>query len=133
MKKNNPVRYQYGFGIIAAVFILVIVSLVIASMSSISQKSHTQVVLNLQRQQAYYAANSGLNYIIARVLASSANCVASTEVMQGFNVALTCSATAFDDGAGTVHIYRVSATATKGSMANNTFIKRSIEADITDF
>lgn len=66
-----PAR-QRGFGLVAALFLILVIAGVIAAMVRLSVSQHSTSSLALQQARAYQAARAGLEWGIARALANQA-------------------------------------------------------------
>jgi MSHA biogenesis protein MshP len=100
---------QRGFAIVAAIFLLVILSALGAFMLTFSTVQHTTNAQDIQGSRAYWAAQAGLEWGTYKVFADAANgppvapstatwpnmpgCAAATATLaiEGFNVAVTCT------------------------------------------
>lgn len=101
----------------AALFLMIIVTLVILAMARLSSSQHGTLSLSIQQARAYQAARAGLEWGIARAL-NAGTCGAGTPSLAGgnlseFTVAVTCTARSYTDGA--VTIYQLTATAQNGA------------------
>lgn len=111
---------QQGFGLVAALFVIIVITLVIAAMARLSTTQHGSNSLALQQARAYQAARSGLEWGISRAV-NAGNCSNSGVSMAGgglseFTVSLTCSSTSHtDDDGSSLTIYRLTAQAQNGS------------------
>ncbi len=69
----RPERRETGFGLVAAMFLIVIVALVIAAMARLAVTQNATTSMAIQQARAYQAARAGIEYGIARVLGASPN------------------------------------------------------------
>jgi MSHA biogenesis protein MshP len=132
----DPTKRQRGFGVIAAIVILVIFAGLSAFIASMSASQHVGNALDVQGSNAYLAAHAGLEW--GKYQTSSASCVASTPLtVNGYTVTVTCSAansgSAVEAGLGT--IYSLTATACSSSTCPDAspgpgYIERRISAVI---
>ena len=111
---------QSGFGIIAAIVILVIFAGLSAFVVVMSSSQQIGSALDVQGSNAYLAANSGLEW--GKFQTSTASCVASTTLTIGnFTVTVTCatqnSGSAVEAGLGS--IYLLTATACNSAVCPN--------------
>lgn len=65
----RPERNEAGFGLVAAMFLIIIVALVIAAMARLAVTQNATTSLAIQQARAYQAARAGIEYGIVRVLA----------------------------------------------------------------
>ncbi|MBK6908240.1 MAG: hypothetical protein IPH08_14640 [Rhodocyclaceae bacterium] len=127
---------QAGFGIIAAIVILVIFAGLSAFIVSMSSSQHVGSALDVQGTNAYLAANAGLEW--GKFQTSTASCAASTPLtINSFTVTVTCSVqntgSAMEAGLGT--IYSLTSTACTSSPCPSvapgaTYLERRITAVI---
>ena len=111
---------QQGFGLVAALFVIIVITLVIAAMARLSTTQHGSNSLALQQARAYQAARAGLEWGISRAV-NAGSCNDSGVSMAGgglseFTVSLTCSSISHtDDDGSSLTIYRLTAQAQNGS------------------
>ena len=109
-----------GFGLVAALFLMVIVALIILTMARLSTTQHGTVSLAIQQARALQAANAGLEWGIARALEagscdSSASPTLSGSGLDDFVLRVQCSRDDYLDAAGaSISLYRLVATAENG-------------------
>lgn len=114
-----PKRSQ-GFGLVAALFLLIVVTLVVLAMARLSAAQHGSSSLAIQQARAYQSANAGLEWGVSLSL-SSGHCVQGSPTLAGSNLAdfsvnLTCSATRYVDNNGmALQIFLFTSTAQNGS------------------
>lgn len=103
-----------GFAIVAAVFILVVLSALGAFILNISNNQQIGSALDVQGVRAYQAARAGIEWGLYRQLQQS-SCVASASfvpaatTLNGFTVTVSCVATA--DASGGPTVYAITSTA----------------------
>lgn len=105
-----------GFALASAIFLLVILALLGAYMVSFSNTQHMTSAMDIQGSRAYRAARAGLEWMAATLSATPTACPASppTLTVEGFSVALSCSASSFDEAGTTRTVFWVTSTATAG-------------------
>lgn len=59
---------EHGFGLVAAMFLIIIVALVIAAMSRLATTQNATNSMAIQQARAYQSARAGIEYGISRVL-----------------------------------------------------------------
>lgn len=116
----RPDTRQQGFGLVAALFVIVIITLVIAAMARLSATQHGAGSLALQQARAYEAARAGLDWGISRAVNAGSCANASVSMAGGglseFSVSLSCSSDGYTDEDGTaLTIYRLTAQAQNGA------------------
>ncbi len=109
-----------GFGLVAALFLIIVVVLVIIAMAHLSATQHGSNTLAIQQARAYQAARAGLEWGISRAL-DTASCAAGTPSLTGsslaeFTVTVTCTLSSYTDNEGqTVQIFHLTAAAQNGT------------------
>lgn len=83
-------RRQAGFGLPAAIFVITVLALVIAAMSSLLSSSARTVSLQVQSHRAFYSAESGLQLALNLLLppggSAARSCSVSPFYSQTFSV-----------------------------------------------
>lgn len=116
----RPDTRQRGFGLVAALFVIVIITLVITAMARLSSTQHGANSLALQQARAYQAARAGLDWGISRAV-NAGSCSGGSVSMAGgglseFSVSLSCSSSGYTDEDGSaLTIYRLTAQAQNGT------------------
>lgn len=127
---------QRGLSLIAAIFLLVVISGLIAFLLTISGLQHSSVALDVQGARAYQAARAGIEWGIYRALRDS-SCAGGTFTpagdLSGFTVVVTCSATAYTEVDATAKtVYSITATAcNQGACPGTpgpTYVERQLQA-----
>ncbi len=132
---------QHGFGIAAAIFILLVLAVLGAFIVSVSTTQHAGAALDVQGTETYRAARSGIEWGVYRALSASACPAPSTDIgaVSGMQVTVECNLLTPDEvkpGGGTVNIYEIAATACNlpsagtpkcpGVIANPHYVERRI-------
>ena len=117
-------RYrQQGFGLPLAIFIITVLALVIAAMSQLQQTSSEGVSLQVQSHRAFYAAESGIQLALNRLIppdgSAGSACSASPFYQRDFSipglpncsVTVNCSVITVTS----INYYTLNATGTCGS------------------
>ncbi len=108
-------RHSAGFGLVAALFLMIVVTVIILTMAHLSATQHGTMSLAIQQARAYQAARAGLEWSIARTL-DNGICPAESLSLGGslseYTVSVTCVSSVYDTS--TVAIYRLTATAQNG-------------------
>ena len=111
---------ERGFALVAALFLMVIIGLVVATMSRLAVDQSADADLALQQARAYQAARAGLEWGTNRVRATGA-CASGSLSMAGgnlaeFSVTLSCSRRDYTDEAGSaLSLFRLEAIAANGT------------------
>lgn len=84
---------QNGFGLVAALFVMIVIGAAIAAMMHLASVQHTTAILSLQQARAYQAARAGVEWGILNMSASASACTgeALNLSVEGFNVQVNCS------------------------------------------
>ncbi|MBE7374789.1 pilus assembly protein MshP [Pseudomonas lopnurensis] len=93
--RSRPLSHapcQNGFGLVAALFVMIVIGGAIAAMMHLASVQHTTTNLSLQQARAYQAAKAGGEWGILHMSASESAC-AEVKILSvdGFNVEVTCS------------------------------------------
>ncbi|CDG82754.1 agglutinin biogenesis protein MshP [Janthinobacterium agaricidamnosum] len=108
-QRYRPVR---GFGIVTAVFFLVVLAGLGAALVAISTLQHAESALDVQGARAYQAARAGMEWglyrqrIAGSCAASSSFALPANSGLNGFSVTVQCS-----QAAGALPRFQVIATA----------------------
>lgn len=125
-----------GFTLISAVFLLVVVALVAGYAVSIGSAQQADTSLALLSRRADFAARSGLEWAIARVINTDACPASGTSFspagvgISAFVVTVSCSSAVVTEGAASYSVYTVTVTATHGTESREDFARRTITAQI---
>lgn len=97
-------RPERGFALVAALFLMVIIALVVATMSRLAVSQNADGDLALQQARAYQAARAALEWGINRVR-STGSCPTAVPSLAGgnlaeFTVTLACNARTYTDEGG---------------------------------
>lgn len=133
----NSTRYNGGFSLVSAVFLLVVVALIAGYAVSIGTSQQADSSLALLGKRADFAARSGLEWAIARIL-EDGSCPASGTTfspagtgISNFTVSVSCSSTTVAEGASSYPMYSLNVTATLGSEGSEDFARRSLNAHVS--
>ncbi|TFW10300.1 hypothetical protein E4K72_01680 [Oxalobacteraceae bacterium OM1] len=134
-------RRQRGFSIVAAVFLLVVLSVLGAVMLTFTATQQVTSTQDIQGSRAYQAARTGIEWGLYQVLivnGASACPAASTTLpslaadLQPFAVVITCTATPVTEASASVssRVFSISATATLGALGTPGYVERRIDIRI---
>ncbi len=127
---------QSGFGIVTAIFILVVLGLLGGYMVRVSGVEHATTTYTLQSTRAYQAARAGLGWAISKISAggSCADVNAQTALtlpdLTGFTVTLTCTLTTTIEGSTSPAIYQINALSQLGTYGSADYVSRELEVSI---
>jgi MSHA biogenesis protein MshP len=127
---------ERGFGLVAAMFLIIIVAVVIATMARLAVTQNATTSLAIQQARAYQVASAGLEYGIARALAApTPSCANEDFSLAGFTVEVSCEQplnpgpVLEEEGKSSATIfYTIEATATFGSPTSPDYAYRKLTA-----
>ncbi|MDP3539902.1 MAG: hypothetical protein Q8S26_14505 [Azonexus sp.] len=135
---------QRGVSIIAAIFILLLLSALAAMMASLTVTSNVTSTQDFQGSRAYQAARAGVEWGLYTVMQDPANaspasatsplagCFAATTInaIPGFAVSVSCvlnpAAGNYQEGTRNIRIYQITATATANAAGPGGSVQRQI-------
>ncbi|OBV38261.1 pilus assembly PilX N-terminal domain-containing protein [Janthinobacterium psychrotolerans] len=137
-QRQRICRPARGFGIVTAVFLLVVLAGLGAALVNLTTVQHTTSSLDIQGARAYQAARAGIEWGLFRQLRNN-NCAASSSFVvpaNGFTVTVQCILTV---GPGALQRFQVVAvacnqpvngdcTATATSTSSD-YVRRSLQAE----
>jgi len=131
---------QRGFGLVSAIFIIVVVAAVAAYMLQVSTVQLGTVSRGVSGERAYWAAQGGIQWAVRYVQAnatgnshSDATQFCGTDIdgttldVNGYTVAMSCTAYLFSDPQDR-SIYHVTATASRGAPGSRDYVSRAVRA-----
>ena len=131
---------QGGFSLVTAIFILVILAGLGASMVTFSTAQHSTVAMDIQSARAYQAARAGIEwgaYETLRVPGFSCPAAAAIYTMTfagtplaGFTTVVTCSSTTHSEGANTVVVSILNSSAVYGVVNTPDYVTRQLSARV---
>lgn len=143
---------QKGFSIVSAIFLLVVLAFLGTAMMTFSTNQQQTSALDVLGSRAYQASRAGIEWGAYQVLPNSAvaggfavNCrnagggavssvlPAMAGTLSGFNVTVSCAATAHSDASaatGTVWMYQLTSTAAQGAAGAADYVERQVQASI---
>jgi MSHA biogenesis protein MshP len=116
-------KFQHGFSIITAIFLLVVLSFLGIAMVSLSTSQHQGAAMDVMGSRAYQAARAGIEWQAFYVVNSASNAANAVPqcgtnnlgalggTLSPFTVIVNCAAASHVEGANTLWIYDVSAVA----------------------
>jgi MSHA biogenesis protein MshP len=131
--------FQQGFSLVTAIFLLVVLAGLGATMMTFFTAQQQSVLLDELGARAYQASRAGIEWGAYQVVQSSSGVFATTcqsgpasQVLptQGFSVSVSCSATSAVESAATLWVYRLTSTATRGAAGSADFVERQMQATI---
>lgn len=140
-RANNPLRLrlQRGFSLVAAVFIIVVLALLGTSMVFLGVLERETVSAAIQGSRAYHAARSGVEAGLFLAVSSSgpgtcgdSNYNLGVDGLNGFNVAVNCSAATHRELATNYSVYVITSTATTGAFGTPDYYQRVLRITATN-
>lgn len=141
MKRRRRIRsrrHARGFSLVAAIFIIVVLSALGAFMVTIGEVESQSPVAALQGARAYQAAQAGIEWGVFHAIQSVPVCTASSifspagQGLDGFNVAVTCTATGYTEGVSNYSVYVIGSRATYGTFGGLDFYSRNLQITVTN-
>jgi MSHA biogenesis protein MshP len=141
MKRSAPDTTQHGFAAIAAIFLVVLLAALGSFMLGFSNTQQLSSAQDVEGSRAYWAARGGLEWALAGITGTvptppattpAPTCPSTTapSAIEGFNMAISCTMTSYNEGGVARLIFRISSVASKGSAGTSTYIERSVSASM---
>lgn len=134
---------QKGVALITAIFVLVVVAALVAFMVRINQLQSITTSYSIMAARAHYAANSGLEWGIQRILSGNEtelNCggtapslTSTGQALDIFAVTVICTELNFEEGGTSYTVYELNSTAgypTTLPVNRPDYISRTLTASI---
>jgi MSHA biogenesis protein MshP len=125
-----------GFSLVSALFILVVVAAAGAAALRLVGAERRTSSLGLLGVRAHQAARAGLEWGIAKVVASPSACPPGGNfsltggALGGFDVSVTCALGAHPEGAATTNVFVITAFAQRGAFGAADYASRRLEATV---
>ena len=126
-----------GFSLVSAVFILVILSLTGVYALKLSANTNAARILSNDGIRAYYAANSGLEWGLYKVIQTPV-CPATTtltlnqEGLQHFTTVVSCTSYTFWEGGTQSSIFTLTSTASRGAVTDFDYVTVTLVSTVTN-
>lgn len=132
----RPESRQHGFGLVAAMFVIIIITAVITAMARLAETQNATNSMAIQQARAYQAARAGLEWGIyqAITMAPSScepNASFSAAGFDGFPITVKCEevdAGLITEENKAVTFYRITATAEYGNAGSPDYAYRQLTA-----
>jgi MSHA biogenesis protein MshP len=127
-------RAAAGMALVAAIFLIVALAGLGAAIASLSGVQHDTEGKSVLAAKAYWGARSGLEWGIQRAIAAG-SCALSTTftlsdpVLNGVSVKVECTSDPFGGGST---VYRLSSTATIGTLGTPGYAERRLSASVSN-
>jgi MSHA biogenesis protein MshP len=132
-------RSARGISLVAALFLIVVLAALGAFAVRIGGGQQQTVNLALLSARALAAADSGIEWGAYRALRANGCATTTTTTLNlteatlnGFSVTVVCVPTSHPENNGTVHVYRIDATAQAGVYGTPDYVSRHVYATFTD-
>jgi MSHA biogenesis protein MshP len=126
---------QRGFSLVTALFLIVVVSLLLAVGVRIGLGSQATLEGELLGARSLAAANAGIEWAARSALQGGVCANTSLNLSEGalrnFRVDVTCSVVSHSVGASTVQVYTIEAFAAFGTYAQPSYASRRVRAQFT--
>jgi MSHA biogenesis protein MshP len=137
-----------GFSLISAIFLLVVVTLLGAYVATLATNQHIAEALDVEGARAYQAARAGVEWGAWQILQAPAggfrtSCDGATYAtpisqplaglagtLSGFAVDVQCGSAAAVEAGVSVTVYRLTVTASKGTLGSLFYVERQLQATI---
>ncbi|MEX2205340.1 MAG: pilus assembly protein MshP [Myxococcota bacterium] len=126
-----------GFGLVPAIFLMVVLSLVVVAMLRLSGVSGATASLSLRAARAFQAARSGVEWGTRQVTLLGV-CPPTTTLalaqggLAGFSVVVSCTSSQHVDSASTTTNFLISSSASSGSFGTRDYVSRRVRGTVTD-
>ncbi len=129
-QRPPAINGQRGFGLVAALFLIIVIAGVVAAMARMAVSQSATISLALQQARAYQAARAGLDWGISRAVASDTPMCESLSFFQvdGYSIRVECAQTSALDGGRTVTFYALISTAEYSVLGNPDYSFRKVNA-----
>ncbi len=129
-------RRQRAFALLAAIFLIVVLSLLGIFIVRISGVQHHTVNIALLGARAFEAARTGIEWGAFQAL-DSASCTTTTLSLTegglaGFDVDVTCTSSTHTETGNTYNVYLLDVVATDGTYGTPDYVSRRMQATVTD-
>lgn len=130
-------RREEGFGLVGAIFILVVLAFVGAIMVSVSGVQRRTSSLGLLGARAYHAGASGIEWGMYQALTGGVCPVPTTLNLNeggvaGFSVDVSCSSTQHQENGTNLTVYEIVAVAENGSLGDFDYVRRRLRGTATN-
>lgn len=136
---NGRQSAQGGFAAIAAIFLVVILAALGGFMLTFSNTQQLTSAQDLRGSKAFWAARAGLEWAVVALPATPALCTtpvaAPPTPIEGFAIAIDCTRTTYADtgtttGVSPTSIFRITVTASTGTIGTIAYADRSVSASM---
>ena len=137
MMNRTRQNKQHGISIVLVLFLLVVVSGLVVSISQLSSTQNINSAYSARGAQAYFAARAGLDYAIARINAGTACGGIGGFTLDGYAISIGCTEVpagpaTYDEGntASPYNIFVLNVRASRGGFSVPDAVNRRVRATI---
>ena len=127
---------QSGFSLIAAIFVLIIVSILGQYLVNLTSVQRQTSLLALQSARAYQTANAGIEWGAFQIVNNAGNCPASTTLSlseNNFTITISCTLLgSYEEDTITRSVYRIQSKSIYGSYGDLDYVSRQLQAIVHD-
>ncbi len=129
---------KHGFGLIAAIFLLLVLASAGAMMVNLSGVQRKTTVLALQGNRVYRAAITGIEWGVFQAINNGPACPTTTTLslteggLQGFDVTLSCTSSEHSESGVPSRTYELTAISEYGTYGDADYVRRRVMGTITD-
>ena len=125
---------QGGMGAVMIVAMLLLLGLAGAYMATSLTTSSQASAVTFNGIQAHFAARSGMEWAVRRVLTGGCGAATPTPFSLGrFTVDLTlCTTNAVSEGSSNYTVYDLEVTASRGTAGSTDYVRRTLHGYVTD-
>lgn len=121
---------QQGLALFMALFLITATAGIAAVVVLTTVTQQTGSIRAMDAERAYYAARARLELEIAEILDTDACTPDAAESLLGFTTDFDCTATEVQEGGATYNVFTLVATASRGSQAEGTLVRRTVRSQI---
>jgi len=133
---KTPPGRQQGFALVAAIFLIVVLSSLGLYMVRISGMEHQTVNVALLGARAMQAAQTGVEWAAFQALDSAACTTTTLNLteggLNGFDVEVTCASSSHTETSNTYNVFVIDVEARAGVYGNPDYVSRRMQASLTD-
>lgn len=128
-------RFQRGFSLISAIFLLVVIAALGTFAVTLSTSQQQSAALDVLGSRAYQAARAGIEWGAYQALQNN-SCTNTTTLaampntLANFNVTVDCTSSAASEASATVTMYQLTSTAKQGATTTPNYVERQMSVTI---
>lgn len=130
--------YPYGFALISAIFLLVVIAGLGLFAVTISTSQQQDSAMDFLGSRAYQAAKAGIEWSVYQITKGGATCATLTQPtlpvgtqLSAFSVSVACTSTSHTEGTRTFSVYQLTSVATTGGTVGSAgYVERQLRMAI---